>query len=122
MSELIAQYASDYINMGEDTEERQNYLNGACTAWNIAILDKNLWEEALRHVMEDYKRINREAEGAKDFEHDLRILIQKKVEMFPEIKKVIFNALIEPVSETKYKINIISTGDKELLKEIFKTR
>ena len=32
MSELIGEYASDYINMGENTEERQNYLNGACTA------------------------------------------------------------------------------------------
>ena len=39
MSELIGEYASDYIDMGENTEERQNHLNGACVAWNIASLD-----------------------------------------------------------------------------------
>ena len=28
--------------------------------------------------------------------------------------------MIEPINETKYRINIASTDDKELLKEIFK--
>ena len=31
MSDLIREYASDYTNMGEDAEERQDYLNKACT-------------------------------------------------------------------------------------------
>ena len=38
MSELIGEYASDYINMGESTDECQSYLNSACSAWNIAVL------------------------------------------------------------------------------------
>jgi hypothetical protein len=120
MSELISQYASDYINMGEDTEERQNYLNGACTAWNIANLDEKHREGAIRHVVEGYKRMNPGSNDVENFEHDLRILIEKKVEMFPEIKKVIIDAMIEPISETKYQINIASSDDKELLKEIFR--
>jgi hypothetical protein len=120
MSELISEYASDYINMGEDTEERQNYLNGACTAWNIAILDEKHREGALRHVIESYKRINPGTDDVENLEHDLRTLIQKKLEMFPEIKKVIIDAMIEPISETKYLINIASSDDKVLLKEIFK--
>ena len=120
MSELISKYASDYINMGEDTEERQSYLNGACTAWNIANLDENLREEALRQAIENYKRMNPGIDDVENFEHDLRILIQKKLEMFPEIKKVIIDAMIEPINETKYRINIASNDDKESLKEIFK--
>ncbi len=120
MSELISEYASDYINMGEDTEERQNYLNGACTAWNIANLDEKHREEALRHAIDSYKKTNPGRNDVENFEHDLRILIKKKVEMFPEIRKVIINAMIEPISETKYQINIASSDDKELLKEIFK--
>ena len=120
MSELISEYASDYINMGEDSEERQNYLNGACTAWNIAILDENHREGALRRVIDSYKKMNPGADDVENFEHDLRILIQKKLEMFPDIKKVIMDAMIEPISETKYRINIASTDDKESLKEIFK--
>jgi len=42
MSQLIGEYASDYINMGETTEERQSYLNSACSAWNIAVLPEKL--------------------------------------------------------------------------------
>src|SRR4030042_5637162 len=70
MSELISEYASDYINMGEDTEERQNYLNGACTAWNIANLSETRREGALRQVIESYKRTNPEMDDVGDFEHD----------------------------------------------------
>ena len=87
MSELISEYASDYINMGENTEERQNYLNGACTAWNIANLDESRREEAIRRVIEGGKRMNPEIDDAESFVHDLLILIQKKLEMFPDIKR-----------------------------------
>lgn len=122
MSEIISEYASDYINMGEDTEERQSYLNGACTAWNIANLSEIRREGALRQVIEEYKRINPGNDDVEDLEHDLRILIQKKLEMFPDNKKVIIDAMIEPISETKYRINIASTDDKRLLKEIIRKR
>jgi hypothetical protein len=118
MSELIGQYASDYINMGEDTEERQNYLNGACTAWNIAVLPEQSREEALRRVIEEYKRANQGVDDADDFEQDLRTLIRKKLEKFPGIKKVIVNAGIEPISDTKYRILIVSTDDREALKQL----
>jgi hypothetical protein len=120
MSELISEYASDYINMGENTKERQSYLNGACTAWNIANLDEKHREEAIRRVIEGYKRTNPGTDDVENLEQDLRKLIQKKLEMFPDIKKVIIDAMIEPISETKYRINIASTDDKELLKEILK--
>ena len=120
MSELISQYASDYISMGESTEERQNYLNGACTAWNIANVDEARREEALRRVIEGYKKMNPGTDDVENFEHDLRILIQKKLEIFPDVKKAIIDASIEPISETKFQINVASTDDKEVLKAIFK--
>jgi len=118
MSELIGQYASDYINMGEDTEERQNYLNGACTAWNIAVLPEHSREEALRRVIKEYKKANPGVDDADDFEQDLRTLIRKKLEMFPGIKKVIVNAGIEPISDTKYRILVVSTDDRKALKQL----
>ena len=120
MSELISAYASDYINMGEDTEERQNYLNGACTAWNIAILDENQREGALCKAIEQYKRMNPGTDDVDNFEHDLRILIQKKLKMFPNVRKIIIDAMIEPINETQYRVNIASTDDREMLKRIFR--
>ena len=122
MSEVISEYASDYINMGEDTEERQSYLNGACTAWNIANLDETHREEALHRAIESYKRMNPGIDDVENFEDDLRILIKKKLEMFPDNKKVIIDAMIEPISETKYRINIASAEDKESAKAILKMR
>ena len=120
MSELICEYASDYINMGENTEERQSYLNGACTAWNIASLDQKDREGAIQYTIEGFKRINPGADDVEDIEQNLRKLIQKKLEMFPDIKKIIVDAKIEPIDQTKFQVNVASTYDKELLREMFK--
>ena len=118
MSELIGEYASDYINMGETTEERQSYLNGACSAWNIAVLPEHLREEAVRRNIKEYKRINPGIDDADDFADDLRKLIHKKLQMFPGVKKVIIEASIEPISDTKYRILVASTDHPEQLKQM----
>ena len=121
MSELIGEYASDYINMGESTEERQSYLNGACSAWNIAVLPEHLREEALSCNIAEYKRMNPGVDDADDLADDLRKLIQKKLQMFPGVKKVIIEASIEPISDTKYRILVASTDHPEQLKQILTT-
>ena len=118
MSELIGEYASDYINMGESTEERQNYLNGACSAWNIAVLPEHLREEALRRNIAEYKRMNPEADDAENLADDLRKLIEKKLQMFLGVKKVIIDASIEPISDTKYRILVASTDHPEQLRQM----
>jgi len=118
MSELIGEYASDYINMGETTEERQSYLNGASSAWNIAVLPEHLREEAVRRNIKEYKKINPGIDDADNLADDLRKLIQKKLEMFPDVKKVIIDASIEPISDTKYRIVVASTDHPEQLKQM----
>jgi len=120
MSELICEYASDYINMGENTEERQNYLNEVCTAWNIASLDQKDREGAIQLTIEDYKKRNPGTDDVADFEQNLRKLIQKKLEMFPDINKIIVDAEIQPIDKTKFQVNVASTYDKGLLREMFK--
>lgn len=111
MSELISNYASDYINMGETTEERQSYLNGACTAWNIANLPVNQREEALRRCAADYQKMNPTVDDVNDYLHDLRLLIQKKLEMFPEVKKVILGAFVDPINAKRYRISVVSSDN-----------
>ncbi len=118
MSELIGEYASDYINMGETTEERQSYLNGACSAWNIAVLPEHLREEALRRNIAEYKKMNPKADDAKNLADDLRKLIEKKLQMFPGVEKVIIDGSIEPISDTKYRILVASTDHPEQLKQV----
>jgi hypothetical protein len=36
ISEMVMGFAGDYIALGEDVEWKQQYLNGAVSAWNIA--------------------------------------------------------------------------------------
>ena len=118
MSELISQYASDYINMGDNTEERQSLLNGACSAWNIAVLPEHLREYALRHNVEEYKRLNPAIDDSDNLIHDMQALITRKLEMFPDVKKVIVDAFIEPINDTQYRINIVSTDNPEQLQKM----
>ena len=118
MSELIGEYASDYINMGETTDERQSYLNGACSAWNIAVLPEHLREEALRRNIAEYKRTNPGVDDADNLADYLRKLIEKKLQMFPGVKKVIIDASIEPISDTKYRIVVASTNHPEQIKQL----
>ena len=35
---MVLDFAGDYIAMGEDIEDKQQYLNSAVNAWNIACL------------------------------------------------------------------------------------
>ena len=117
MSELIAEYASDYINMGETPEERQSFLNGACTAWNIAILPRDQREITLYQAAAEYKKMNPGIDDVEDYLHDMRLLIKNKLKMFPNINKTILDAFIEPINDTQYRINIVSTDKpEELLK------
>lgn len=121
MSELIVEYASAYINMGENTDERQSLLNSACSAWNVAVLPDHLRQEALRHNIEEYKRLNPGIDDADNFIHDMQLLIQKKLQMFPKVNKVIVDAFIEPINDTQYRINVVSTDDPKQLKQVLST-
>ena len=118
ISEFIKEYASDYINMGNTMEERQSYLNGACCAWNIAVLPENLREKALKNNLEEYKKVNPGIDDSEDFLHDMRLLVNKKNQMFPEVKNAIVDAFIEPINETQFKINVISTNNLQQLKQM----
>ncbi|MFQ5780090.1 MAG: hypothetical protein ACE5HN_04800 [Nitrospiria bacterium] len=120
MSELITEYASDYINMGDNTEERQSYLNGACTAWNIAVLPEHLRQEALCRVAEEYKRLNPGIDDSDHLVHDMEILIRKKLEMFPDVNKAILEAFLEPVNDTQYRVVVASTEETKQLRQISK--
>jgi hypothetical protein len=109
VSKMIEQFAAGYIARGETDEERRNYLNCACTAWNIAVLPEHKRESALRHVVEEYKRDNPGIDDADDHLHDLRILVADKLRMFPDAKMVIVNAFLEHIDGTKFRLNVVST-------------
>ncbi len=87
MSELIINYAFDYLNLGGTLEEKQNHLNAACSAWNIALLKKEERQKALDNFIEHYKAINPDADDTDDARHDMELLIKEKIRLYPDVKK-----------------------------------
>ena len=51
ISEMIINYASDYIRLGDTIDQKQSYLNGACAAWNISLLPAAKRKDAVDKFM-----------------------------------------------------------------------
>ncbi|EIC20265.1 hypothetical protein Thi970DRAFT_03889 [Thiorhodovibrio frisius] len=83
---MIVDLAADYIDLGSTLEEKQNYLNVLCVAWNIAILPESLRKEALDEFSANYKMQNPNDtdENVVNIQKDIQLLIDEKIRMFPE--------------------------------------
>jgi hypothetical protein len=97
MSEMLMEFAANYINMGDTLEKRQSYLNSACTAWNIAVLDERTRPVALEKYLKKYLEINPDVADAENLKEDMLLLIQEKLKLFPMVKKTIVDAELKLV-------------------------
>ena len=95
MSEIIAEYAADFLSGGRDLYEKQNYLNCACTAWNISLFPEGEIETKINSVVADYEKNNPEAKDSANYRHNLEQLIERKIELYPSIRKSVVGAAIE---------------------------
>lgn len=84
ISEMIWEFAGDFIGMAETVEQRQSHLHAACSAWNISCNPPAL-EKALDQYMREYQRLNPNADqvALAGVRSDMEKLIQRKLEMFP---------------------------------------
>jgi hypothetical protein len=100
ISEMVLDFAGDYIALGEDIEEKQQYLNSAVSAWNIACLNEKARKRSIKKYMAEYRKLN-PTQSKRDFcdvEEDLRLLITKKVEIYPEVRIQIVDAQIQEIN------------------------
>lgn len=99
ISAMLLKVAEGYIYMGETTEERENYLRVACSAWNIACLPSSKREPAIKQYIEQYQKINKADESyCNNLEEDLRMLIRQKDKLFPEVNVQIVDSRIENIN------------------------
>jgi len=96
---MVLDFAADYIAMGEDIEEKQQYLNSAVSAWNIACLDGKARKRAIKRYMAEYRKLNpRQSKGDfRDVEEELKLLIEQKEKLYPEVRVQIVEARIEEI-------------------------
>jgi hypothetical protein len=92
MSEMIINYAMDYIRLGDSIDQKQSYLNGACSAWNISLLPAEKRKEAIDQFISQYKAINPDADDVENVRHDMELLIKEKLKLYPDEKRAIAKA------------------------------
>jgi short-subunit dehydrogenase involved in D-alanine esterification of teichoic acids len=100
VSKMLLDVASEYIAIGENIDEKQQYLNGAVSAWNIACLRNEDRKEALKKYRKQYRRMNPYHTKAdiKDALEDIRQLIERKDELYPDVNIQIAHAAIEIIN------------------------
>ena len=109
ISELIWEFAGDFIRMGETPEERQSLLNAACSAWSIACNRPAMHNKLLDRYMQEYRQFNPGAakEELAGVRSNMEKLIEKKLEMFPNDLRQIVGARIFK-SGNKDRIEVVS--------------
>lgn len=99
ISAMVLKVAEGYIDLGETTEERENYLRSACSAWNIACLPPPERDSAIKQYIEQYQKINKADEAdCIALEEDLRQLIKQKDKLYPNVKVQIVGSRIESIN------------------------
>ena len=94
ISEIIIEFAGDFIETGKSMEQRHSLLNAACTAWNIANLPKYERRKALERYLQSIREQNPGVQDAKFLRKDMEHLIKQKNRLFPQVKKPIMHAEI----------------------------
>ena len=80
ISEMVSEFAGDFISLGDDIQEMQQYLHAAVSAWNIACLDKRDRVRLIKSYIKNYRKMNpgQNKKIYQGVEDDLRLLIKLK--------------------------------------------
>lgn len=99
VSEMLLDVAGAFLAMGEDITEKQELLNAAVSAWNIACLKGVKRQQATEKFMKEYKKLNPTftKNDYKDEEENIKLLIRQKDELYPDVNIQIVNAIIHEI-------------------------
>ena len=109
MSEMISEMAAGFLGVGATIGERQNRLNAACSAWNMACGSPEVRRQQLQQYIEGYRQLNPAASSddlAKILK-DMESLIERKLQLFPDDHRQIVSAKVAMVG-TNYRIEVAS--------------
>jgi hypothetical protein len=111
LSELVWEFAGDFIRMGDSMEEKESLLNAACSAWNIACTPPDMQQRQIDQYMRAYSEINPHADEAEiaKVHGNIEKLISKKAKMFPGDLRQIVGARILNMGD-KDRIEVVSAS------------
>ena len=99
MSEVISEIAAGFLGVGDTIGERQNRLNAACTAWNMACGSPEIRQRQLEQYRQGYLRFNPATSPAAlaNILKDMELLVERKLNLFPDDKRPIVDAKVVKV-------------------------
>ncbi len=111
VSEMINDFAADFIDMGEGLEQKRVHLNIAAFAWNLSLLkgverDKQ-FDKSMKMLREQNQNLNES--DLDDVRNDINKLIANKESLFPHIKKLIVSVDMQLLENGDYYITAAST-------------
>ena len=111
MSEMISEMGAGFVGVGYTIGERQNRLNAACTAWNMACVSSEVRQRQLKQYGENYLRFNPSTSpiDLANILKDMELLIERKLRMFPDDHRQIVSARVVSVG-TGYRIEVASAN------------
>src|SRR4030042_5956935 len=104
ISKMLIDVAGDFIAMGNDIKNKQQYLNCAVSSWNMACLESAEKQKALKQYILAYSKMNPTftKEDLTDEEYNIHKLIQKKIELYPDVKTQIAGAEIFKIGNKEH--------------------
>lgn len=112
ISEMVVDFAWDFIGQGNTIEERRNRLNSACSAWNYACVPEKVWTEQLDKYINDYQKWNPDADAkeCQEVRKQMELLIQEKLKKYPHvIKQIVGCELI--VVDGQERLNVMTISE-----------
>lgn len=111
MSEVISEMAAGFLGVGDTIGERQNRLNAACSAWNMACGSPDVRQRQLDQYMDGYQRFNpgTSLNDLADIRKDMESLIGRKLQMFPDDLRQIVSAKVVMFGKN-YRIEVASAN------------
>ena len=101
--------AAGFLGVGNTIGERQNRLNAACSAWNMACAPLAVRRQQLAKYGEGYLRFN-PGTSERDLANilkDMELLIERKLQMFPDDRRQIVSARVV-MAGSDYRIEVAS--------------
>jgi len=109
MSEMISEMAADFISLSDTAEEKQNRLNAACSACNMACGSPEIQRKQLEQYIEAIRRFNpaHTPGNLANIGREMESLIERKLQMFSDDKRQIVSARVVLVGKD-YRIEVAS--------------
>jgi hypothetical protein len=108
---MLMEVARSFVAMGDDIEDKQQLLNTAASAWNIACLSDEERKRAIKKYIRKYRKLNptHNKKDCKDVEENIKLLIKEKERLYPDVKIQIAGVTGEEIDGKLY-VSVMSMG------------